>query len=62
MCDVLRYVFSHCGSICCFQTVSVPFSEKAKDNQIFIEYHEEDVQDSVIQAVLRQSYRMFTVS
>lgn len=42
-------------------TVSVPFSEKTtKDNQTVMEYHEEEVQDPVIQAVLRQSYRMFT--
>lgn len=42
-------------------TVTVPFSEKTKDNQTIMEYHEEDVQDPVIQAVLRQSYRMFTL-
>ena len=41
--------------------MSVPFSEKSKDNQTYIEYHEEDVQDTVIQALLKQSYRMFTV-
>lgn len=43
-------------------TVTVPFSEKiTKDNQTVMEYHEEDVQDPVLQAVLRQSYRMFTL-
>lgn len=43
------------------QTVGVPFSEKTKDGQVYLEYHEEDVQDPVMDAVLRQAYRMFTV-
>lgn len=42
--------------------MSVPYSEKTKDGQMFYEYHEEDVQDPVMDALLRQSYRMFTVS
>ncbi|KAH3863474.1 vacuolar fusion protein CCZ1 homolog [Dreissena polymorpha] len=42
-------------------TVSVPFSEKTKDGQVSYEYHEEDVQDPVMEALLRQSYRMFTL-
>jgi hypothetical protein len=44
------------------QTVGIPFSEKTKDGQVFLEYHEEDVQDHVMEAVIRQAYRMFTVS
>lgn len=40
-------------------TVSIPFSEKTKDHSPYLEYHEEDVQDSVYEAILRQAYRMF---
>lgn len=40
-------------------TVSIPFSEKSKDNAPYLEYREEDVQDSVYEAILRQAYRMF---
>ncbi|XP_033735365.1 vacuolar fusion protein CCZ1 homolog [Pecten maximus] len=40
-------------------TVSIPFSEKTKDHSSYLEYHEEDVQDSVYDAILRQAYRMF---
>lgn len=42
-------------------TVGIPFSEKTKDGQVFLEYHEEDVQDHVMEAVIRQAYRMFTL-
>ncbi|XP_064603975.1 vacuolar fusion protein CCZ1 homolog [Liolophura sinensis] len=43
-------------------TVSIPVTEKvSKDGITYNEYHEEDVQDSVFEAVLRQSYRMFTL-
>ncbi|ELT94377.1 hypothetical protein CAPTEDRAFT_170709 [Capitella teleta] len=40
-------------------TVSVPYSQRSKDGQSFIEYHEDDVQDSVYDAVLHQAYDMF---
>ncbi|XP_041362737.1 vacuolar fusion protein CCZ1 homolog [Gigantopelta aegis] len=40
-------------------TVSIPYSEKVKDGHSYIEYREEDVQDSVYAAVLKQAYRMF---
>ncbi|KAK6170284.1 hypothetical protein SNE40_018709 [Patella caerulea] len=40
-------------------TVSIPFSEKTKDGQSYIEYRDDDVQDSVYQAVLLQTYKMF---
>ncbi|KAJ7362140.1 vacuolar fusion protein ccz1 [Desmophyllum pertusum] len=41
-------------------TVSIPFSEKmAKDGKMIIEYHDEDVLDSVLDAVLKQAYKMF---
>ncbi|KAM7430052.1 vacuolar fusion protein ccz1 [Porites harrisoni] len=41
-------------------TVSIPFSEKmAKDGKMMIEYHDEDVLDSVLDAVLKQAYKMF---
>ncbi|XP_015763387.1 PREDICTED: vacuolar fusion protein CCZ1 homolog [Acropora digitifera] len=41
-------------------TVSIPFSEKmAKDGKMVIEYHDEDVLDSVLDAVLKQAYKMF---
>ncbi|XP_061196232.1 vacuolar fusion protein CCZ1 homolog isoform X2 [Saccostrea echinata] len=40
-------------------TVSVPFTEKTKDGQPVYEYHEEDVQDPVYEAILQQAYRMF---
>lgn len=39
--------------------ILVPFSEKIKDGQSYIEYHEEDVQDLVYESVLKQAYRMF---
>ncbi|XP_060572399.1 vacuolar fusion protein CCZ1 homolog [Ruditapes philippinarum] len=42
-------------------TVSVPFSEKTKEGQSYIEYHEEDVQDPVMDSILKQAYRMFTL-
>ncbi|XP_063445038.1 vacuolar fusion protein CCZ1 homolog [Mytilus trossulus] len=40
-------------------TVSVPFTEKTKDGQPIVEYREEDVQDCVYEALLKQAYRMF---
>nr|XP_022313325.1 vacuolar fusion protein CCZ1 homolog isoform X2 [Crassostrea virginica] len=40
-------------------TVSVPFTEKTKDGHLVQEYHEEDVQDPVYEAILQQAYRMF---
>ncbi|XP_046370029.2 vacuolar fusion protein CCZ1 homolog [Haliotis rufescens] len=40
-------------------TVSIPYSEKTKDGKSYIEYREDDIQDSVFEAVVRQSYRMF---
>ena len=43
------------------QTVTIPYSEKVKDGHSYIEYREEDVQDSVYAAVLKQAYRMFQV-
>ena len=47
---------------CLFQTVSVPHSQKTKDGQLYIEYHGDDVQDSVYYAVLQHAYNMFKVS
>ncbi|XP_048575967.1 vacuolar fusion protein CCZ1 homolog isoform X2 [Nematostella vectensis] len=41
-------------------TISIPFSEKiAKDGKNTIEYHYDDVLDNVLDAVLKQSYKMF---
>lgn len=40
-------------------TVSLPFKEKTKDGQPYTEYREDDVQDSVFEAVLNLAYRMF---
>ncbi|CAC5425400.1 Vacuolar fusion protein CCZ1 homolog B,Vacuolar fusion protein CCZ1 homolog [Mytilus coruscus] len=40
-------------------TVSVPYTEKTKDGQPIVEYREEDVQDCVYEALLKQAYRMF---
>lgn len=42
-------------------TVAVPYSEKTKDGQVYLEYHEDDVQDPVMETVVRQAYRMFTL-
>ncbi|KAK3090405.1 hypothetical protein FSP39_011589 [Pinctada imbricata] len=42
-------------------TVSIPFIEKQKEGQPYTEYQEEDVQDPVYEALLRQAYRMFQV-
>ncbi|EDO29168.1 predicted protein [Nematostella vectensis] len=42
------------------ETISIPFSEKiAKDGKNTIEYHYDDVLDNVLDAVLKQSYKMF---
>jgi hypothetical protein len=41
--------------------VSLPFKEKTKDGQPYIEYKEDDVQDSVLEAVLALAYKMFKV-
>lgn len=40
-------------------TVNVPFVQKTKDGQVYVEYHADDVQDNVFQAVLKQAYNMF---
>ncbi|XP_025082631.1 vacuolar fusion protein CCZ1 homolog [Pomacea canaliculata] len=40
-------------------TVSHPFQEKTKDGTPYLEYREDDVQDSVFQAVLDLAYKMF---
>ncbi|XP_033106088.1 vacuolar fusion protein CCZ1 homolog [Anneissia japonica] len=40
-------------------TVVVPFTEKLEDGKTLREYHPEDVQDSVYQAVLMHAYKMF---
>lgn len=40
-------------------TVTIPFTEKTKDGQSVLEYHEEEVQDRVYEAILQQAYRMF---
>ena len=41
--------------------MSLPFKEKNKDGQSVIEYKEDDVQDSVFEAVLSLAYKMFKV-
>ncbi|KAK3738728.1 hypothetical protein QZH41_018103 [Actinostola sp. cb2023] len=41
-------------------TSSIPFSEKiVKDGKKVIEYHDEDLLDSILDAVLKQAYKMF---
>lgn len=40
-------------------TVSIPYSQKQKDGQTYVEYHEDDVQDTVFEAVLKTAYKMF---
>ncbi len=40
----------------------MPYSQKVKEGQSYLEYHEEDVQDSVYEAVLQHAYKMFRVS
>lgn len=44
-----------------FQTVSIPVTERTRDEHTVIDYHEDDVQDSVYHAVLKQAYSMFKV-
>eukprot|EP00039_Didymoeca_costata_P020145 m.340234 g.340234 ORF g.340234 m.340234 type:complete len:460 (+) comp19187_c0_seq1:275-1654(+) len=40
--------------------VSLPFSQKTnKDGETVTEYHDEDVQDIVLEALLRQAYKMY---
>lgn len=41
--------------------MSHPFQEKTKDGTPYLEYREDDVQDSVFQAVLDLAYKMFKV-
>ena len=45
----------------CSQTVGLPFKERMKDGQLYTEYREDDVQDSVFQSVLSLAYKMFKV-
>lgn len=41
-------------------TVSIPYSQKMlKDGKVVVEYFEEEIQDQVLQAVLKQAYSMF---
>ncbi|XP_064640099.1 vacuolar fusion protein CCZ1 homolog [Lineus longissimus] len=40
-------------------TVSIPFTTKVRDGQTYTDYHEEDIQDSIYNLVLEQSYKMF---
>ncbi|KAK2189620.1 hypothetical protein NP493_101g07016 [Ridgeia piscesae] len=40
-------------------SVSIPYSQRVKDGQTFVEYHEEDIQDSLFRVVLQQAYSMF---
>ncbi|XP_071964708.1 vacuolar fusion protein CCZ1 homolog isoform X2 [Antedon mediterranea] len=40
-------------------TVAIPYTEKVVDGKPLREYHPDDVQDSVYQAVLTQAYKMF---
>lgn len=40
-------------------TVTVPNQQKSKDGHTFIEYYSEEVQDHVLQSILKMSYRMF---
>ena len=51
-------------STCLFsnlQTLNIPYSQRVKEGQTLIEYHEDDVQDSIYEAVLKQAYKMFRV-
>lgn len=40
-------------------TVNVPFETKTKDRGEYNEYKGDEVHDSIFQAVLKQSYKMF---
>ncbi|PIK49179.1 putative vacuolar fusion protein CCZ1-like [Apostichopus japonicus] len=41
------------------EIVKVPVTHRTEDGKTIAEYHEEDVQDTVYQAVLKQAYTMF---
>ena len=41
--------------------MNVPSSQKIKEGQTYIEFHEDDVQDSVLESVIRLAYKMFKV-
>ncbi|XP_014676370.1 PREDICTED: LOW QUALITY PROTEIN: vacuolar fusion protein CCZ1 homolog [Priapulus caudatus] len=41
--------------------ISIPTAQKVKDSQVYIEYHEDDVHDTVYMAVLKQAYQMQAV-
>ena len=45
----------------CFQSVSVPCSQRVKDGQTFVEYHEEDVNDRLFRIILQKAHSMFKV-
>lgn len=40
----------------------MPVTHRTEDGKTIAEYHEEDVQDTVYQAVLKQAYTMFKVN
>jgi len=40
-------------------TIAVPCSQRSKEGQIYTEYHGDDVQDNVFQAILKQTYNMY---
>ena len=40
-------------------SVTIPFREKMKDGQSVTEYRDDHVQDSVMECILRQAYKMF---
>ena len=53
-----------CGACCMhffLQTVSVPWVERAENNEKKIEYLEDNIQDPILKAALRMSYSMFKV-
>ncbi|CAG5132726.1 unnamed protein product [Candidula unifasciata] len=48
----------------CFWMVmmaSIPYKEKLKDGQVVTEYRDDYVQDSILESVLKQAYKMFKI-
>ncbi|XP_015910451.1 vacuolar fusion protein CCZ1 homolog isoform X2 [Parasteatoda tepidariorum] len=42
-------------------TLTIPFQQKSRDGQSYVEYFTDEIQDHVYQSVLLKSYRMFTL-
>lgn len=58
MFNTYMYMYLHCMA---YQTVSVPWVERAENNERKIQYLEDNIQDPVLKAALVMAYSMFKV-